>query len=90
MPRGNTFPVKRAIVSRFKGGKIIDADFSGLEFRGAAELSGCPVAYADIITGKDIHRQTGSIIFQKDAAEVSKDERQDSKPFTFAPLNIAA
>lgn len=87
MPRGDTFPVKRAIVSRFKNGKVIDADFSGLEFVGAAELSGCPVAFNDIITGKDIHKQTASIIFEIPQEQVDKvKHRQPAKPFTFAPL----
>jgi len=39
MPRGGTFPVKRVFVSRFNGGKILEADFAQLEFRVAAYLS---------------------------------------------------
>ena len=44
MPRGGTFPVKRVFVSRFNGGKILEADFAQLEFRVAAYLSQDPVA----------------------------------------------
>ena len=39
MPRGNTFPVKKVFVSRWKDGKIMEADFAQLEFRAAAFLS---------------------------------------------------
>ena len=31
MPRGGTFPVKRVFISRWKGGKIMEADFGQLE-----------------------------------------------------------
>jgi DNA polymerase-1 len=41
----------------------------------------------DILKGKDIHRQTASIILQKTPKEVTKLERQVSgKPFSFLPL----
>ena len=33
MPRGGTFPVKKIFVSRWEGGKILEADFAQLEFR---------------------------------------------------------
>jgi hypothetical protein len=38
MPRGGTFPVKKVFVSRFDGGKVMEADFAQLEFRAAALL----------------------------------------------------
>ena len=30
MPRGKTFPVRRAVVSRFEGGKILEGDYAQL------------------------------------------------------------
>ncbi len=36
---GNTFPVKRAIVSRFSNGSILEADYAGAEYRTAVFLS---------------------------------------------------
>lgn len=80
------FPVRKAIVSRFKDGLILESDYSGLEMRVACELSRDAQGIADILEGKDIHRQTASIIYQKDASEVTKDERQLSKAFSFLPL----
>ena len=85
-PRGGTFPVRKCVLSRFDGGKIIEADFSGLEFRVAGELSKDAQIISDILEGKDVHKQTASIINQKPASDVSKDERQQAKAYTFAPL----
>jgi len=85
-PRGGTFPVRKCVLSRFDNGKIIEADFSGLEFRVAGELSQDPQIIADILEGKDVHKQTASIIQQKSIDQISKDERQQAKAYTFAPL----
>lgn len=80
------FPVRAAVISRFDGGKIIEADFSGLEFRVAGEVSRDPQIIEDIMSGKDIHKQTASIINQCSPDDVSKDMRQAAKQYTFAPL----
>ena len=81
------FPVRKAVISRFgEGNLIVEADFSGLEFRVAGELSRDPQIIEDILTGKDIHKQTASIINQVDASSIDKDQRQAAKAYTFAPL----
>jgi len=80
------FPVRSCFVSRFDDGIILEADYSGLEFRTCVELSRDAQGLADILGGKDIHRQTASIVYQKPAAEVTKEERQKSKAQTFLPL----
>lgn len=85
-PRSGTFPIRKCVVSRFDGGEIMEADFSGLEFRVAGELSKDGQIYNDIMTGKDVHKQTASIINQKSSEEITKDERQQAKAYTFAPL----
>ena len=56
------FPIRKAVISRFEGGCIIEADFSGLEFRVAGEVSRDPQIIEDILNGKDVHKQTASII----------------------------
>lgn len=86
IPKGNKFPVRKAMKSRFEGGTIMEADFSGLEFRVAGELSKDPQIIEDIKTGKDVHSQTASIINQCDVSEVDKSMRQAAKAYTFAPL----
>jgi len=85
-PRGNTFPVRAVVVSRFEGGKILQADYSQLEFRVAAQLSGDEVMKKDILDGSDVHKYTASIIFDKDEKDVTKDERTMAKAHTFKPL----
>lgn len=82
MPRGSTFPVKRAFTSRFAGGKICEGDFSQLEFRSAGELSGCEQVANDIREGVDVHAQTAKAI--TDAGQPIN--RQEAKPRTFRPL----
>ena len=62
MPRGGTFPVKKVFVSRFDGGKIMEADFAQLEFRAAAFLSQDGVAIEEVSTGFDVHSYTAKVI----------------------------
>ena len=81
------FPVRKAVVSRFGNSHlIVEADFSSLEFVVAGELSRDPQIIQDILNGKDIHKQTASIIHQIPPEEVSKDVRASVKFHTFAPL----
>jgi DNA polymerase-1 len=82
MPRGNTFPVKRVFVSRWEGGKIMEADMAQLEFRVAAFLSQDEVAIQEVKTGFDVHSYTAKII--SNAGQPTS--RQEAKAHTFAPL----
>ena len=82
MPRGGTFPVKRVFVSRWEGGKIMEADFAQLEFRTAAFLAQDEKAMEEIATGFDVHSYTAQVI----TAAGQKTTRQDAKAHTFAPL----
>ena len=82
MPRGGTFPVKKVFVSRFNGGKILEADMAQLEFRTAAFLSQDGVAIEEVSTGFDVHAYTAKVI--TDAGQPTS--RQDAKAHTFAPL----
>jgi DNA polymerase I-like protein with 3'-5' exonuclease and polymerase domains len=76
-PRGNTFPIRKVISSRFKGGKIMEIDFSQLEFRTAVFLAQDKQGMKDIDDGVDVHQ------FTADTIGVS---RQDAKAHTFKPL----
>ena len=82
MPRGGTFPVKKVFVSRWSGGKIMEADFAQLEFRAAAYLSQDGVAIEEVSTGFDVHAYTAKVI--TDAGQPT--DRQTAKAHTFAPL----
>jgi len=82
MPRGGTFPVKKVFISRWEGGKILEADFAQLEFRVAAYLSQDGVAIEEVANGFDVHSYTSKVI--TDAGQPTT--RQDAKAHTFAPL----
>tara|TARA_R100001369_G_scaffold41401_1_gene67560 strand:- start:6671 stop:8710 length:2040 start_codon:yes stop_codon:yes gene_type:complete len=76
-PRGNTFPIRKVITSRFNGGSIVEIDFSQLEFRAAVFLAQDKQGMKDIANGVDVHQ------FTADTIGVS---RQDAKAHTFKPL----
>ena len=76
-PRGNTFPIRKVITSRFTGGSIVEIDFSQLEFRAAVFLAQDKQGMKDIEDGVDVHQ------FTADTIGVS---RQDAKAHTFKPL----
>ena len=77
MPRGDKFPVKRVIKSRFDNGEIIEVDFAQLEFRTAVFLAQDIQGMKDIENGVDVHQFT---------ADVIGCSRQDAKAHTFKPL----
>ena len=77
MPRGTTFPVRACVVSRWEGGKILEGDYSQLEFRVAGFLAQDKQVYADVRKGFDVHS------FSAKALGVS---RQEAKAHTFKPL----
>ncbi len=76
-PRGATFPIRKAVVSRFKDGKVMEMDFAQLEFRTAVFLAQDKQGMEDVINGVDVHQYTADII------GVS---RQEAKAHTFKPL----
>ena len=82
MPRGGTFPIKKVFVSRWDGGKILEADFAQLEFRAAAFLSQDETAIEEIKNGFDVHSYTAKVITEGG----QKISRQEAKAHTFAPL----
>ena len=82
MPRGGTFPIKKVFVSRWEGGKIMEADFAQLEFRVAGYLSQDPTVIEEVVGGFDVHQYTADVITKAG----QKTSRQEAKAHTFAPL----
>ena len=83
MPRGNTFPVKEAFVSRYgKGGTLLEFDFAQLEIRVATFLSADATAREEIETGFDVHTYTADYL----TTNGQPTSRQEAKGRTFAPL----
>jgi DNA polymerase I len=65
---------------------IIRADFSQIELRVAAEISGDIRMIQAFNKGQDLHRLTASLIMGKAIEEISKKERQRAKPVNFGLL----
>jgi len=82
LPRGSTARVRKAIVSRFEGGKILEGDFAQLEFRTAVWVANDLVGRKEIENGFDVHAYTSKVLTEA-GQETS---RQDAKARTFRPL----
>lgn len=81
-PRGTTFPIKEIFVSRWAGGKILDSDYSGLEFVAAVELSHDAKGTEDILNKQDKHTYTAEYL----RARGQRMSRTTAKIHTFKPL----
>ena len=77
MPRANTFPVRKTIVSRWENGFILEGDYKQLEFRVAGFLAEDSTVYKEVEEGFDVHNFT---------AEMMGVNRQEAKAHTFKPL----
>ena len=78
--------MKRLVVAHDPDFYVMEADGVQLEFRGGAQLTGDPVAIKDIVEKKDIHKFSGSVIFQKPESEIVGELRTAAKAHTFKPL----
>ncbi|MFI5278859.1 MAG: DNA polymerase I [Gemmatimonadales bacterium] len=77
--------IRRAFVPR-AGFKYVVADYSQIELRLLAHLSGDPAFVEAFRKGGDIHRQTAALIFGVDAKDVSADQRARAKTINFATI----
>lgn len=72
--------IKYAFVSRFPGGYLLELDFSQLEIYVLAYLSNDKVLKADLVTGKDLHDISATMLFGKG---FTKDQRKIAKQLSF-------
>ncbi len=82
LPRGSTAKVRKAIVSRFEGGKVLEGDFAQLEFRTAVWVANDLTGRKEIDEGFDVHAYTSKVLTE--AGQPTS--RQDAKARTFRPL----
>lgn len=80
IPRDASF---RRCFATLPGRIFVLADYSGIEMRICAEISGDPVLTGVFVRGEDAHRATAAIITGKRLEDVSKGERQEAKPVNF-------
>jgi DNA polymerase-1 len=66
-----------------QGSKLVIADYSQIELRVMAELSGDPRMLAAYQAGEDLHRLTAALLLDKPMDEVTKGERQAAKAVNF-------
>ena len=77
--------IRRGFVPR-DGWLLIAADYSQIELRLLAHLSGDPAFVSAFRAGGDIHRQTASIIFDVPREEVTSEMRGRAKTINFATI----
>src|SRR5439155_1546338 len=68
------------------GSVLLAADYSQIELRLLAHLSGDPAFVDAFKAGGDIHRQTAALIFDVDLAAVTKEMRARAKTINFATI----
>jgi DNA polymerase I-like protein with 3'-5' exonuclease and polymerase domains len=77
------YPIKREFVSRFKGGKLFNIDYSNLEFRILGLKTKEDSMTEAFITGHDIHKANASLAFNVPYEKVTKSQRQAAKSIGF-------
>ncbi|HEY4320505.1 MAG TPA: DNA polymerase I [Gemmatimonadales bacterium] len=82
-PRGES--IRRGFVPA-PGARFVVADYSQIELRLMAHLSGDPAFIEAFRRGEDIHRQTASIIFNVPLAEVTSEMRGRAKTINFGTI----
>jgi DNA polymerase-1 len=81
--------VGRAIRAAFvapPGHVMLSADYSQIELRVLAHLSGDPELIDAFSTSGDVHARTAALVFDKPQAEVTADERRAAKTINFGVI----
>lgn len=84
MPSMST--IKNLFMSRFKGGCIMQPDFSANEIRCVASFSNETKMLKAFKEGKDIHKANAAAMYHIPYEEVSKAQRRVAKGFSFSIL----
>jgi DNA polymerase-1 len=77
--------IRRGFIPR-NGWLLLSADYSQIELRLLAHLSGDPAFVEAFRTGGDIHRQTAALIFDVPPDQVTSDMRGRAKTINFATI----
>jgi DNA polymerase-1 len=77
--------IRRGFIPR-TGWTLLAADYSQIELRLLAHLSGDPAFVAAFRSGDDIHRQTAALIFEVPVEQVTKEMRARAKTINFATI----
>ncbi len=66
-----------------EGYVLVGADYSQIELRAMAHMSGDPSLVESFKKGEDVHRTTASVVFKVKPEEVNADMRRQAKVFNF-------
>jgi len=77
--------IRRGFIPR-AGWTLLAADYSQIELRLLAHLSGDPAFVEAFRSGGDIHRQTAALIFDVPVDQVTKEMRAQAKTINFATI----
>lgn len=77
--------IRQAFIAE-KGNVLLSADYSQIELRVAAHLSGDKAMIDAFRSGEDFHTVTAALIFNKEKADVTKELRRSAKTINFGVL----
>ena len=75
--------IRRAFIARDENYTLLSADYSQIELRIIAALSGEPNMIESFKNGEDIHRSTAAKVFNVPADEVTREQRSNAKTVNF-------
>jgi DNA polymerase-1 len=75
--------VRKAFIPRDENYILLAADYSQIELRLIAELSGDAVMKKSFLNGEDIHRATAAKVFDVPLDEVTREQRSNAKTVNF-------
>ncbi len=77
--------IRRAFVAP-KGRVLLSCDYSQVELRVLAHVTGDPTLTQAFLNGEDVHTATASLVFGVEATEVTRDMRRQAKTINFAVI----
>ncbi len=75
--------VRKAFVARDANYTLLAADYSQIELRLIAELSGDPTMKTSFLHGEDIHKATAAKVFKVPLDKVTREQRSQAKTVNF-------
>ncbi len=75
--------VRKAFIPRDKNYTLLAADYSQIELRLIAEMSGDEEMKSSFLRGEDIHRSTAAKVFNVPLNEVTREQRSNAKTVNF-------
>jgi DNA polymerase-1 len=75
--------IRRAFITADKNHFILDADYSQIELRIMAHLSGDKTLKASFVNDEDVHTRTAALVFHVEPGDVTPDQRRKAKEVNF-------